>query len=149
MRSKRIGTALAAAIALAAAGAAAQDHVVTARVTNFDPMVLFVKPGDSVTWTNMGGHDTASIEGMIPAGATAWQSKMGEQYTVTFEQEGAYVYKCTPHVATGMVGTIIVGDGDPGNLDAIDAALEDVPVAKNMIARAIRKMKKQLEQRGG
>jgi len=149
MRSKGIGPAIVAATALAAAGAAAQDHVVTAQVTNFEPMVLFVEPGDSVTWTNMAGHDTASIEGMIPEGAKAWHSKMGEQYTVTFEQEGAYVYKCTPHVATGMVGTVIVGGGDPGNLDAIDAALEDVPVAKNMIARAIRKMKKQLEQRGG
>ncbi len=125
----------------------AEDHVVLAQVTNFNPLVLFAQPGDTVTWTNMIGHDTASIDGMIPEGAEPWQSKLGIQFTITVEKDGAYIYKCTPHISTGMVGAIVVGDASPENLDAIDAALAEVPVAKNMVARVIRKTKKALEKR--
>lgn len=134
-----------------AAGTAAAkgptQHVVRAQVTNFSPMVLFVEPGDSVVWQNMAGHNVDSIEGMVPDGATAFQSKLGEEgFSVTFDVPGAYVYKCTPHVSTGMVGAVVVG-GDPANLGAIETALEDVKIAQNMVGRGIRKMKKALEER--
>lgn len=134
-------------LAIGAMNAHADEAVVRAVVTNFDPLVVFVKPGDSVRWTNMIGHDTASIEGMIPEGAQGWHSKLGEEYVRTFDKEGAYVYKCTPHVSAGMVGVVVVGD-KPDNLAAIDAALENVQEAKNMVARAIRKMKQALESKG-
>lgn len=148
----RIGSGMTAVILaalLSSTPVLADELVVRAQVTNFVPLVVFAKPGDTITWTNMTGHDTASIEGMIPEGAKPWQSKLGEQYTITVEKEGAYIYKCTPHIATGMVGAIVVGDGEPQNLEDLDAALENVPVAANMVARAIRKMKKALEERGG
>lgn len=138
-----------AAMVLASGVASAEEHIVKAVVTNWDPLVVFVKPGDTVRWTNMAGHDTANVEGMIPEGATAWHSKMGEELVMQFDKPGAYIYKCTPHVSAGMVGAIVVGDGAPGNLAQIDAALETVPDAKNMVARAIRKMKMELEKRGG
>jgi len=128
-------------------GRAPQQHVVTARVTNFDPMILFVQPGDSVVWQNMAGHNVDSIEGMIPEGATPFQSKLGEEgYAVTFDIPGAYVYKCTPHVSTGMVAAVVVGDS-PANIEAIDAALPEVKIARNMVGRAIRKMKKAIDER--
>lgn len=131
-----------AALLLSGQFAAAENHVVKASVTNYEPMVLFVQPGDTVTWANMGGHNVETIPGMVPEGAEGFSSKLGEEgYTVTFDVEGAYVYKCLPHVSTGMVGTVVVG-ANPGNLDAIDAALADVKVAKNMIGRAIKKMNK-------
>jgi len=120
-------------------------HEVRAQITSWEPLVLFAKPGDTVTWTNMIGHDTESIDGMIPAGATKWRSKLGERYTITLEKEGAYVYKCNPHISTGMVGAIVVGDQPPANVAAIEAALDSVPVAANMVGRAIRKMKKAIE----
>jgi len=117
-------------------------------ITQWQPLVLFAQPGDTVTFTNMAGHDTASIEGMIPEGAEAWQSKMGEEaFTITVEKEGAYIYKCTPHMSTGMVGAIVVGDGDPANLEVIEAELPDVKVGRNMVNRTIKKMKKALEKR--
>ena len=125
----------------------AEDHVVLSQVTNFKPLVVFAQSGDTITWTNMIGHDTASIDGMIPDGAQPWQSKLGIQYTITVEQDGAYIYKCTPHIATGMVGAIVVGDAQPENLAQVDAALVNVPVAKNMVARVIRKMNKALAKR--
>lgn len=150
MRKSKILGLIAGAVAVASVHtAAAEEHVVKAVVTNWDPLVVFIKPGDSIRWTNMAGHDSASVEGMIPEGAATWHSKMGEEVVMTFDKPGAYIYKCTPHVSAGMVGAIVVGDGSPENLAQIDAALETVPDAKNMVARAIRKMKMELEKRGG
>lgn len=121
----------------------AKNHTVKAVVTKFQPMVLFVNPGDTVTWTNMAGHDTAAVEGMIPEGVEAWHSKMGDQFSLAFTETGAYIYKCTPHVSLGMLGAIIVGEGQPSNLDQIVGHPEN----KGMLGRAVRKMKKALDER--
>ncbi len=121
--------------------AAAETVEVKAVVTKFEPTVVFIKPGDSVKFTNMAGHDTVSIEGMIPEGAEPWKSPMNEEITVTLDKEGAYVYKCTPHVGNGMLGAIVVGEGPPANLDAIKAHPEN----KGMIGRAVRQLEKALE----
>lgn len=125
------------------ANTAAQKHEVKAAVTQFNPAVIFVNPGDTVIWTNMAGHDTASFDGMIPDGAEAWHSNMGEQFSLTFTQEGAYVYKCTPHASLGMIGAIIVGQEKPANLEKINSHPEN----KGMVARAIRQMNKALDER--
>jgi pseudoazurin len=121
----------------------AKTHIVKAVVTKFQPMVLFVNLGDTVTWTNMTGHDTAAVEGMIPEGVEAWHSKMGDQFSLKFTETGAYVYKCTPHVSLGMLGAIIVGEGQPSNLDQIVGNPEN----KGMVGRAVREMKKALDER--
>ena len=121
---------------------AATDTVeVKAVVTKFEPTVVFIKPGDSVKFSNMAGHDTVSIEGMIPEGAQTWKSAMSEEITVTLDKEGAYVYKCTPHVGLGMAGAIVVGGAQPDNLDAIKKSPEN----KGMVARAVRQLEKELE----
>ena len=77
----------------------------------FEPPVLRINLGDTVKWTNANpGHNSVSINEMIPAGATAWNGKMNEEISVKFDVEGTYGYKCTPHYILGMVGLIIVGD---------------------------------------
>ena len=85
----------------------------------FEPSVLQIQVGDTVTFTPANpGHNSASMAGMIPAGAESWDSGMSQSVTVTFTEEGTYVYQCTPHLMMAMVGVITVGD--PGaNLDAI------------------------------
>jgi len=133
--------ALAVASALWSQIAAAGVVEVKAVVTKFEPAVAFIKPGDSVKFTNMAGHDTVAIEGMIPEGAKPWKSTMGEEISVTLDKEGAYVYKCTPHVGTGMLGAIVVGKVPPANLDAIKKSPEN----KGMVARAVRELEKALE----
>ena len=102
---------LALASALWSQIAVADTVEVKAVVTKFEPTVVFIKPGDSVKFTNMAGHDTVAIEGMIPDGAKPWKSAMNEEFSVTLDKEGAYVYKCTPHVGNGMLGAIVVGEG--------------------------------------
>lgn len=123
-----------------------QQHVVTGVVTQWRPMVLFVQPGDQIVFKQMAGHDTATVDGMIPEGGTAWQSKLGQEgFAVTIDVPGVYVYKCTPHVSLGMLGAIVVGDLPPGNLQQI----KDHPQNKGMIGRAIRKLGQALDAKAG
>jgi len=131
-------------LATASVSALAADHVVNAQLTSWDPMIVYVQSGDTVKWENMAGHNSESIDGMIPEGAEKWVSVLGEAAAHTFKEPGAYIYKCAPHYSTGMVGVVIVGDGRPANLDAI----KDHPDNKGMIARTIRKLLKDLEAKG-
>lgn len=94
-----------------------KNHTVTAQGLIYEPLVLTIAPGDSVSWTNMSTHNTESIEGLIPEGAEMWMSEMSENFSRTFTQEGIYIYKCTPHFGAGMGGAIIVGK--PVNLEQI------------------------------
>lgn len=98
----------------------AKTHMVTAEGLVFNPLVVKINPGDTVSWRNMSTHNSESIDGLIPEGAEKWNSPMSENYQRTFTQEGIYVYKCTPHIGTGMGGVIIVGE--PVNLEQIKNA---------------------------
>ena len=84
----------------------------------FKPAVLKIAPGDTVTWkaTNP-GHNTASIAEMTPDANLVWNGKINEELKITFNKEGVYGYKCTPHYILGMVGIIAVGN-DLTNLSA-------------------------------
>ena len=96
MKTNRFGSAMLGMLAMLRLDAAvAEEHLIKAAGVKFDPQITFAQPGDTVTWTDMPAHDTASIEGVIPEGAEPWRSKMGENFTVTVEKEGAYVYQCT------------------------------------------------------
>ena len=71
----------------------------------FEPAVLSINPGDSVTFkaTNP-GHNSESMQGMMSEGAEGWKGGMGQDVTVTFDQDGVYVYQRTPHLMMAMVG---------------------------------------------
>jgi len=106
-------------VLLVSLNATAEEHVVTAGATNFNPLHLFVQPDDTVKWVNMTIHDTQSMDDLIPEGAEAWKSNIGQSYQVTLDKEGVYIYKCNPHYPNGMVGAIIVGEAS--NMDQINA----------------------------
>ncbi len=77
----------------------------------FSPAYLKIEPGDTVIFKAVDkGHNTVSVKGMIPEGATAWKSKMNKDFEITLEKPGVYGYKCLPHFGMGMVGVIQVGD---------------------------------------
>ena len=88
----------------------------------FEPAVLSVEIGDTVTFvaTDM-AHNSASIAGMIPAGAAAWSGDLSKDIAVTFEKPGVYAYECTPHAMMAMGGVINVGQG-AANLAAVKGA---------------------------
>lgn len=128
--------------------AAAEQHVVRTRRTEWVPAVLFVQPGDTIVWRGMHGHETALVEGMGPPGAEAWKSQLDDEgFSVTLTQAGAYVYSCDIHINGGMVGAIVVGDGPPANLESIDAALSRVQTGRVFVERMIGRMKRALERR--
>ncbi|PWL17508.1 pseudoazurin [Falsochrobactrum shanghaiense] len=88
----------------------------------FEPALIKANPGDTITFIPVDkGHNVESIKGMIPEGAEKFKSKINENYTLTVTQPGAYLVKCTPHYAMGMIALIEVGE-NPANLDAIIAA---------------------------
>lgn len=146
MRLSGLTTALAAA-ALLATPALAADHQVKMlnhdsqnMSTQFEPAFLKIAPGDTVTFVAADkGHDSESLDGGIPDGATAWKGKISSDITVTFTQPGFYAYRCTPHFGLGMVGLIEVGDGGT-NLAAIQAL--------NLPGRAATRMKQLLAEAG-
>jgi len=85
----------------------------------FDPIGLYIQPGDTVRWTSQGGvHNAVSYEGRIPEQAEAFNYDLieeGESIEHTFDTEGTYDYYCNPHRTLGMVGRIVVGEpGGPG-----------------------------------
>ena len=84
----------------------------------FEPAVLSVNVGDTIKFeaTDM-AHNSASVPGMIPAGAKPWMGRMSQDISVTLDKEGIYVYECTPHKMMAMVGVIKVGASS--NIDDI------------------------------
>ena len=113
--------------ALLAAGVAnAADHQV--QMLNkgekgtmvFQPNYIVAAPGDTVTFVPTDkSHDAESVKDMIPEGAAPFKGKMNEQITVTFDKEGVYGVKCTPHYGMGMVALVVVGK--PVNLEQAKA----------------------------
>ena len=74
---------------------------------------------------------------------------MGQEgFSITLDKEGAYIFKCNPHMTTGMVGAIVVGDKAPANMADLEGALNNVKLGKNMVARTIKKTKQEIEKKG-
>jgi len=98
----------------------------------FEPAFLQIAPGDTVKFVPTDkGHNAETIKGMFPEGATAFKGKINEEFSVTFAIAGAYVYKCLPHFAMGMIGMVVVGEA-PANLEAVKAAKVPPKVAAKL-----------------
>lgn len=77
----------------------------------YEPDFLHLQPGDSVRFlSTQSGHNAASIDGLLPAGAEPFKSKINQPLEVTFTVPGFYGIQCSPHVSMGMVMLIQVGD---------------------------------------
>ena len=88
----------------------------------FEPSLLKINVGDTVTFkATDAAHNSASIPGMIPNGASSWNGDLSKDISVTFDVPGVYGYQCTPHAMMAMVGVIQV-DNNIENLDAVKIA---------------------------
>lgn len=105
---------------------------------HFEPRVVWIETGGTVTWTNeSGSHTTTAYHPefdqplRIPDGAEPWDSGMfseeGKTFERTFEVEGIYDYFCIPHEHRGMIGSIIVGNPDPHDQPGLANPQEDLP----------------------
>jgi pseudoazurin len=88
----------------------------------FSEEIIAVAPGAAVTWLATDkGHNVQIIAG--PEGYDLpKKSKLSKDVTLTFDQEGVYVYVCTPHASMGMIGIVVVGDLTQEGIDAIKDA---------------------------
>ena len=128
----------------------ASSNAVVAKVTKiefteFDTYsleIIHINVGDSVEWlpTNE-GHNVEFI--MTPTKVSLPEkSKMNELHSMIFQEAGIYVYGCTPHLNTGMLGLIVVGN-DFHNVEDIDE-IKLSPVANSVLKRLAKKAKSQL-----
>lgn len=87
----------------------------------FEPAFLQIAAGDTVKFVPTDkGHNAETIKGLFPEGGNEFKGKINEEFSVTFDVEGAYGYKCLPHFGMGMVGMIVVGEA-PANLEEFKA----------------------------
>ena len=79
--------------------------------------VVKIDVGQTITWTpDSKGHNVQFVS--VPDGVEKVKSKLSKEFSYTFEQEGAYLYVCTPHASMGMIGVVVVGNSDV-NLDEV------------------------------
>lgn len=139
---------LAAALAAMAGGAFAAEHQVKMLTQGeggsmvFEPAFLKAAKGDTVKFIGTDpSHNSSAVA--VPQGATAWKGKMGEDITVTLDQEGVYVYLCDPHKVMAMAGVIQVGKAS--NLDSAkkeaDKLSKSFVMNKDRLARLMDQVK--------
>ena len=79
--------------------------------------VARIDVGQTITWPpDSKGHNVQFVS--VPEGVEKVKSKLSQEFSYTFEQEGVYLYVCTPHATMGMIGVVVVGDSDV-NLDEV------------------------------
>ncbi len=89
----------------------------------FEPAVIKVSKGDTIHFKAVDmAHNSATIDGMIPDGASSWASELSQDVSFTLDTEGVYVYQCDPHAMMAMVGVIQVGEAV--NMSEIEASAE-------------------------
>ena len=104
----------------------------------FEPALVKIAPGDTVIFVATDkGHNAETIKGMLPADATPFLGKSGEDVAVTFDKPGVYGVKCLPHYGMGMVAMVVVGA--PINLDEAKA-VPQVGKAKQVMAGLFEKL---------
>ena len=136
---KSIPFVLAAMLMAAVMAKQAMAEVIQIEFTQFDTFsieVANIGVGDTVEWLPKNkGHNVEFLAGPEMADLPA-KSNMNEFHSVLFERPGVYLYGCTPHLNTGMLGLVVVGN-DLHNLDEIGNT--DLPnVAKSVLMSLIR-----------
>ena len=112
MKARRLllaASVLAAATALAAGcggkstAPVATTQVEMAKSYRFDPGVIRIRAGQTVTWTNNDNFThTVRVDGRPDH-----KVGRGESVSITFDRSGTYEYECTLH-SHDMRGTVIV-----------------------------------------
>lgn len=116
----------------------------------FDPLFVFIEPGDTVNWEGMTGHNVESIDAMVPEGQEKFNTTLGEDVSITFNKPGIVMYKCTPHWGTRMGGGIVVGNPENPTaiIDAYTAAIESDRAMLLPAKGLLKKLGKEIESRG-
>ena len=91
----------------------------TGDVMVFAPDIVRAEVGDTIRFLATDrGHNSVTVDEMLPEGAEGWRGRINEEIEVVLETPGAYGYICQPHVSMGMAGLVLVGDVS-GNYEAL------------------------------
>ncbi|MDC0162484.1 plastocyanin/azurin family copper-binding protein [Paracoccaceae bacterium] len=87
--------------------------------------VAHIDVGDTIEWyPDDDGHNVEFLAGpnmnSLPA-----KSKLNAFHSVVFEIPGVYLYQCTPHGNSGMIGLVIVGN----NFDNLED-IKKIPLSR-------------------
>ncbi|MEM1383496.1 MAG: plastocyanin/azurin family copper-binding protein [Pseudomonadota bacterium] len=136
-------------VASAPAATGGKEHIIMARAVKFDPVFVFVEPGDTIAWENMASHNIRTIDQMVPEGQEMIKTELGVNYFTTFDTVGIVVYKCEPHWGARMGGIIVVGNPENPE-EIIDAYMASTEVHKeNLPARGLlKKLKEEMQKKG-
>ena len=121
---------------------AAAAKVTKIEFTEFDTYsleIIHINVGDTVEW--LPTHEGHNVEFIITPKMVSLpkKSEMNEFYSMIFQEAGIYVYGCTPHLNTGMLGLIVVGNDFHNIKDINEIKLS--PVATSVLKRLTIKAK--------
>lgn len=88
----------------------APKHVISMKNMKFDPKIITINVGESITWVN---HSKNIHNLVFPK--LKIRSKFitrGKKLLFTFYKVGEFNYYCQPHKTMGMTGTVKVIDGN-------------------------------------
>ncbi|MEM6482217.1 MAG: pseudoazurin, partial [Pseudomonadota bacterium] len=105
----------------------------------FYPDLIRANPGDTIRFlASDSNHNSQARDDMLPEGAEPWKSRLGEDFDLVLDVEGAYGYFCAPHKSYGMVGLILVGDvsGNYEDLKTVRQRSKMKPRFEDIFARA-------------
>jgi len=144
-----LGVSAASVLSTVSAPARAADTTVQAIGVKFEPMFVYIEPGDTVSWEGMVGHNVETIGAMVPDGAEPVNSELGDNVSITFDTPGIHVYKCTPHWGTRMGGVIVVGmpEGAAATIEAYTAAIETDRAGLLPAKGLLKKLAKDMEEK--
>ena len=98
--------------------------------------VAHIDVGDTIEWyPEHEGHNVEFLAGPNMK-ALPEKSKLNALHSVVFEIPGVYLYQCTPHGNSGMIGLVIVGN----NFDNLEN-IKKVPLSRattSVLERLIR-----------
>ena len=98
--------------------------------------VAKIDVGDTIEWLPKNEGHNVEFLGGPDFSSLPEKSDLNAFYSVTFNLPGLYLYHCTPHGNTGMIGLVIVGN-DFHNLKDIES-IELSRTAKSVLERLIR-----------
>tara|TARA_B100001109_G_C18526464_1_gene318472 strand:+ start:34 stop:459 length:426 start_codon:yes stop_codon:yes gene_type:complete len=103
--------------------------------------VAHIDVGDTIEWLPNADHNVEFLVGP-DMNSLPEKSKFNVYYSVNFNTPGVYLYHCTPHGNTGMLGLIIVGNNFNNLKDIEEIQLS--PVAKSVLQKLVKISKSNL-----
>jgi pseudoazurin len=103
--------------------------------------VAHIDVGDTIEWLpDDEGHNVEFLAGPT-MNSLPEKSKLNAFHSVIFKIPGIYLYQCTPHGNSGMIGLVVVGNNfhNLENIEALNLARAPSSVLKRLIKIALSK----------